>query len=429
LELTNEFSPGRIDNQLAETSEFRALLARGGLCSGLPTTLIATQFPGPMTQITAMSLGFNGSPEIGDHVTVNITVVDTEPVTCNVSLECSVTRMLPNKNDEDLCRGHIEVTAPAEHLYRPVGRPVDLRAEVPPDRFNHLENLAREGKYLTTGIVFPVSATSLVGALQSADANLIRPVLIGPEKSIREVAEAEGLDLSGIRIVAAETEEDAAGTAADMAADGKLQGLMKGSLHTATLLRAFIAHHDLRTDRRISHVFVIDVPDHPRLLLISDGAINISPTIEELRDIVRNTIDLAHVLGVKVPKVALLSAVENVVERIPSTEVAAALSKMADRGAFPGAEVDGPLAFDDAVSAQAAEIKGIKSPVAGAPDVVSGNILAKSFEHFGHAKVAGVVVGARIPLALTSRAGSPRERRASAALMCLAAAHGWHDDT
>lgn len=177
LELADEFNPGRIDSQLAETSEFRALLARGGLCSGLLTTLIATQFPGPMTQITAMSLGFNGSPEIGDHVTANITVVDTEPVARSVSLECSVTRTHPNKGNEDLCRGHIEVTAPAEHLYRPVGRPVDLRAS-PPDRFDHLEDLAREGKCLTTGIVFPVSATPLIGALQSADAGLIRPVLI-----------------------------------------------------------------------------------------------------------------------------------------------------------------------------------------------------------------------------------------------------------
>lgn len=429
VELASELNPDCIDNQLAENEEFRAILARGGLCAGLLTTLIATEFPGPMTQITAMSLKFTASPGIGDQVDVHITVIDTEPITRSVWLDCRVTRIRPGKGDENLCRGRIDVIAPAKHLRRSVGRPVDFSTEAPSDRFDRVEELAREGECLTTGIVFPVSATSLIGALQSADANLIRPVLIGPEKSIRDVAEAEGLDLSDVRIIAADSEEDAARTAAGMAADGKLQGLMKGSLHTATLLRAFIEHRDLRTDRRISHVFVIDVPDHPRLLLISDGAINIRPNLQELHDIVRNSIDLAHVLGVEVPKVALLSAVENVIERIPSTGIAAAISKMADRGAFAGAEVDGPLAFDDAVSEQAAEIKGIKSPVAGAPDVlivpdlVSGNILAKSFEYFGHAKVAGVVVGAHIPLALTSRAGSPRERRASAALMCLAATH------
>lgn len=432
VELASELNPDHVDSQLAANDEFRAQLARGGLCTSLLTTLIATEFPGPMTQITAMSLGFSASPCIGDHVNVNITVIDTDAGRRCVSLCCSVTRTHRNTGEETLCRGRIDVTAPAERLHRPFGRPVDAGAEASADRFDRLEDMAREGECLTTGVVFPVSATSLIGALQSAGANLITPVLIGPEKPIREVAEAKGLDLSDIRIVAAETEEDAAKTAAAMAAEGKLQGLMKGSVHTATLLRALIAQRDLRTDRRISHVFVIDVPRHPRLLLLSDGAINIQPSLEELRDIVRNSIDLAHVLGVKVPKVALLSAVEDVIERIPSTEIAAAIGKMADRGEFIGAVVDGPLAFDDAVSQQAAQIKGIRSPVAGAPDVlivpdlVSGNSLAKSFEYFGDASVAGVVVGARIPMALTSRASSPRERRASAALMCLAARHGRH---
>lgn len=434
LEQASEVNPGRIDNQLAENQEFREAFARGGLCAGLLTSLIATEFPGPMTQITAMSLDFKGSPGVGDRVDVTVTVIDTEPVTRSVWLDCRVTRIHPKNEAEDLCQGRIDVKAPAKPLRRPVGRSVDFSAEAAPDRLDRLEEQARKGRHLTTGVVFPVSATSLIGALESAEADLIKPVFIGPESSIKEVAEAEGLDLSDIRIVAAETEEDAAGTAAEMAADGKLQGLMKGSLHTATLLRAVIGQKTLRTERRMSHVFAIDLPGHPRLLLLSDGAVNIRPNLQELCDIVRNSIDLAHVLGVGVPKVALLSAVEDVIERIPSTGLAAEISKMADHGEFAGAEIDGPLALDDAVSRQAAEIKGIKSPVAGAPDIlivpdlVSGNTLAKSFEYFGHARAAGVVVGARIPVALTSRAGSPDERRASAALMCLAATHGWHND-
>ena len=304
----------------------------------------------------------------------------------------------------------------------------ESRGEDRIDRFARLEDIARAAGRITMGVVYPTNAPSLRGAIAAAEAGLIHPVLIGPSEDIHKVAQDEGFDIDQLSIEDAKTPSEAAKTAVDLAREGKVDALMKGALHTDDLMHAVVADSAMRTDRRISHVFAMDVPSYERLLFISDAAINVRPNLGELRDITCNAIDLAHALGTERPKVALLSCTENVSEKIESTIFAAAICKMADRGTITGADIDGPLAMDNAVSPEAARIKGITSPVAGqadiliVPDLISGNILAKDLDYLAGAEAAGIVMGAAVPIALTSRADGEVERRASAALACLVAA-------
>jgi phosphate acetyltransferase/phosphate butyryltransferase len=279
---------------------------------------------------------------------------------------------------------------------------------------------------LRTAIVHPVDDLSLAGALAARDAGLIEPVLVGPAARIKAAAGAAGLDLSGIEVVATPHSHAAAVAAVALARSGEVAALMKGALHTDELMRAALdADNGLRTGRRVSHVFVCDTSLSPRLLLITDAAVNIYPSLADKRDIVQNAIDLAHALGVPRPNVALLSAVEVVTEQIRSTLDAAALCKMADRGQITGGVLDGPLAFDNAVSLAAATAKGIHSPVAGVadilvvPDLEAGNMLAKQLEYLAGAVLAGVAIGARVPIILTSRADPTVARLSSAAIACL----------
>ncbi len=276
------------------------------------------------------------------------------------------------------------------------------------------------------GVVHPCDAHSLEGALAAKKRGLIVPVLIGPRARIESAARAAGFSLEGIEIVDAPHSHAAAETAVALARARKLEGLKKGALHTDELMAAVVSkEHGLRTDRRMSHVFVLDVPTYCKALLVTDAAINIAPTLDEKRDIVRNAIDLAHALGIERPKVALLSAVETVEAKIPSTIEAAALCKMAERGQISGADLDGPLAFDNAISKEAAETKGIVSKVAGdadilmAPDLEAGNILAKQLVFLAGAQTAGIALGARVPIVLTSRADDVEARVASCALAQL----------
>ncbi len=304
----------------------------------------------------------------------------------------------------------------------------ESRGEDRIDRFAKLEDIARAAGCITMGVVCPTDAPSLRGALAAAEAGLIHPVLIGPSDDIQKVAQDEGFDIDQLSIEDAKTPSEAATTAVDLAREGKIDALMKGALHTDDLMHAVVADSTMRTDRRISHVFAMDVPSYERLLFISDAAVNVRPDLGELRDITCNAIDLAHALGTQRPKVALLSCTENVSEKIESTIFASAICKMADRGTITGADIDGPLAMDNAVSPEAARIKGITSPVAGqadiliVPDLISGNILAKDLDYLAGAEAAGIVMGAAVPIALTSRADGEVERRASAALACLVAA-------
>jgi phosphate acetyltransferase len=301
-----------------------------------------------------------------------------------------------------------------------VGHPADYHV------FHKFIERCKNLPAITTAVVWPLSEVALNGAVEAAVEGLIEPTLIGPGEAMKALAAKIGVDISAYPIVEAETEAKAADAAVVMCRSGKFQALMKGSLHTDELLKPAM-HRDtgLRTARRISHIFVMDTPAYARTLMITDAAINIVPELEDKVDIVQNAIDLAHALGIPEPKVALLSAIETVNPKIKSTLDAAALCKMAERGQITGGILDGPLAFDTAVSEKAAAIKNLVSPVTGqadilvVPDLESGNMLAKQLEYLGGAQLAGIVLGARVPTILTSRADSAETRLTSCAVAVL----------
>lgn len=290
---------------------------------------------------------------------------------------------------------------------------------------------AAEGKGpVATAVVYPCDEVSLTGPLDAAVAGLITPILVGPTQAISAVARTHGLDLAPYRIVDVEDAEEAAVAAVDLVRAGEAEALMKGSLHTDDLLKAVVSkERGLRTKRRISHAFIMDVPTYNKLLIITDGAVNIAPDLMAKRDICQNAIDLAQALGVVQPKVAILSAVETVNPEIASTTEAASLCKMADRGQIMGGLLDGPLALDNAISLDAARTKKIDSAVAGQadillmPDLEAGNVLAKNLIYLARADAAGIVLGARVPIILTSRADSVRTRMASCAVAVLLVAN------
>ena len=301
----------------------------------------------------------------------------------------------------------------------PVGHP-------PQSKYERLIARAKQVPAAITVVAHPCDETSLRGAVEAAEAGIIVPILVGPAEKIAAVAQRHGLDISRFQVVEAPHSDAAAAMAVQLIRESKGELLMKGSLHTDELMRAVASGQTgLRTARRISHVFIMDVPTYPETLFITDAAINIFPDLEAKRDIVQNAIDLFTQVGLGTPRVAILSAVETVTPKIPSTIDAAALCKMAERGQITGGILDGPLAFDNAIDPQAAEIKGIKSAVAGhaqilvVPDLEAGNMLAKNLTFLARADAAGIVLGARVPIILTSRADSVRARMASCAAAVL----------
>jgi phosphate acetyltransferase len=299
-------------------------------------------------------------------------------------------------------------------------------AHPPESKYDRLIARAKGVPAAKTVVVHPCDETSLRGPLEAAQAGIIVPILVGPAAKINDVARTHKLDIRNIEIVDAPHSDASAAKGVELIRAGRGELLMKGSLHTDELMRAVTSSTTgLRTARRISHVFVMDVPDYPETLFITDAAINIAPDLEAKRDIIQNVIDLFTQVGLGTPRVALLSAVETVTPKIPSTIDAAALCKMADRGQITGGVLDGPLAFDNAIDPEAARIKGIRSPVAGraqilvVPDLEAGNMLAKNLVYISHADAAGLVLGARVPVILTSRADSVRSRMASCAAAVL----------
>jgi phosphate acetyltransferase len=299
-------------------------------------------------------------------------------------------------------------------------------ARPPHSKYERLIARAKQVPAAITVVAHPCDESSLRGAVEAAEAGIIVPILVGPAAKISAVAQRHGLDISRFQVVDAPHSDAAAAMAVQLIRESKGELLMKGSLHTDELMRAVTSGQTgLRTARRISHVFIMDVPTYPETLFITDAAINIFPDLEAKRDIVQNAIDLFTQVGLGTPRVAILSAVETVTPKIPSTIDAAALCKMADRGQITGGVLDGPLAFDNAIDPQAAEIKGIKSAVAGraqilvVPDLEAGNMLAKNLTFLAKADAAGMVLGARVPIILTSRADSVRARMASCAVAVL----------
>jgi len=296
------------------------------------------------------------------------------------------------------------------------------------EKYEQLLKQAQACVTIDVAVAHPCDDVSLRGCIDAAKLGLIRPILVGPPERIRATAETAELDIGCFEIVRSAYSQDSAMKAVELVTAGRVEALMKGSLHTDELMGAVVSRQSgIRTARRISHCFIMDVPKHPTALIITDAAVNIAPSLDDKVDIIQNAVDLAHAMGVAEVKVAILSAMETVSAKVPSTVEAAALCKMADRGQITGAVLDGPLALDNAISPEAAEIKKIASPVAGranilvVPDLEAGNMLAKSLSFLAHADAAGIVLGARVPIILTSRADSLLTRLASCAVAVLVA--------
>jgi phosphate acetyltransferase len=385
--------------------------------------LLNRRLPGPGTTIIAEDLRFQGRIIMGETYSATITVREKRTEGHAIVFDCRCT----NPSGEVIAAGTATVAAPTERLhYTDLATPEVIFRRT--DVFARLIKTCAGLPPVVCAVVHPCDRDSLLGPLEAAQRNLIIPVLIGPEAKIREAARAADADIAPYRLVDTGHSHAAAEKAVAMARAGEVEALMKGSLHTDELMAAVVpSATGLRTTRRISHVFIMDVPTYPRMLLVTDAAINIAPGLKDKADIVRNAIDLAQVLGIAEPKVAILSAVETVNPDIPSTLEAAALCKMADRKQITGGILDGPLAFDNAVSEQAAKTKKIDSPVAGradillVPDLEAGNMLAKQLQYLAGADAAGIVLGTRVPIVLTSRADSVRTRLASTAVMALVA--------
>jgi phosphate acetyltransferase len=420
--MSGDVNPAHMDEAYARETVFQRVVAHGMWGGALVSTLLGTQLPGPGTIYLGQDLRFRRPVGIGDTITVQVTVREKRERNV-VVLDC---RCL-NQEGREVITGTAEVMAPTEKVRR-------TRTEAPRvqvrrhDRYDQLIARCEKLEPVRTAVVHPSDRDSLGGALEAAKAGLIVPVLVGPRHKIEAAAEAQEADISEFELVETPHSHAAAERAVALGREGAVEALMKGSLHTDELM-AEVAHPQtgLRTERRISHVYVMDVATYAHPLLITDAAINIYPTLEHKRDICQNAIDLAHVLGIEEPRVAVLSAVETVTPKIPSTVEAAALCKMADRGQITGGLLDGPLAFDNAISEEAAKSKNIRSPVAGrahilvVPDLEAGNMLAKQLMFLADADGAGIVLGARLPIVLTSRADSIRTRMASAALAVLLA--------
>ncbi|AGX87011.1 bifunctional enoyl-CoA hydratase/phosphate acetyltransferase [Candidatus Symbiobacter mobilis] len=410
--------------EYASASLQSGVVAHGMWSGMLISALLGTQFPGTGTLYQGQDLRFIEPVRVGDTLTVSATVVSKEATTRLVVLECQVNNQFGVK----VVEGTARVLAPQNKLRTRRVLSSDCQPYDPQARFQALLALGKGLDPVRCAVVHPCDEISLRGAIDAGMRGLIIPVLIGPEDRIRAVAEQTGIDLHGVEIIAQSHSHAAADIAAELAINRDVEMLMKGSLHTDELLHAVVTKPGLRTGRRMSHVFRFDVPMYSKPLLITDAALNIRPGLADKLDIVQNAINFARILGVQTPKVALLAAVETVNPNMPSTLDAAALCKMADRGQITGGLLDGPLAFDNAISPEAAQIKRIKSDVAGqtdilaVPDLDSGNMLAKQLEYLAGASGSGIVLGARVPIALTSRAEGVMNR-VSSALLSLLVAH------
>lgn len=422
--MSGDVNPGAVNRELAASGMFKGVIAHGMWSASLISNILGTQLPGPGTILIDQSLRFIKPITLGDVITIRITVTEKYDHNHHIIFDCTCT----NQDGLLVVQGSVEILPPLE---KSKTRRFALPNITISDKHARLQALVSRAKGLAAidmAVVHPCDLESLKGALMAADAGLIDPILIGPEPKIRSIAFENGLDLKHYRVLNVNHSHDSAAMAVTLIRNGDAEAIMKGSLHTDELMAEVVSRTSgLRTARRVSHVFLMDVPTYPRPIMITDAAVNIAPTLEEKVHITQNAIDLAHVLGISQPKVAVLSAVETINAKIQSTLDAAALCKMADRGQISGALLDGPLAFDNAVSMVAAKTKGIVSEVAGradilvVPDLESGNMLAKQLEYLANALTAGIVLGARVPIVLTSRADTAETRMASCVIAALIA--------
>ncbi len=417
---------GIVDPTIVATRAFSSDAAQNGWGAALLNALIAGRLPGAGSKLVRQTVETMTAAQPGDVMTIAAKVMAKTLEGRRVTIEVRAT----NQHGEMAMAASAEIVAPKTTVAaEPRAEFVEQMREKG-RRYKILIEATRDMKPLKTAVVHPVDIASLTGAIEAARADLMEPILVGPEAKIRRAAEAGNIDIAGYPIVSTEHSHAAADKAVAMARSGEVEALMKGALHTDELMRAVVATDTgLRTARRISHVFAIDAPAYPRPLFITDAAVTIYPTLMDKRDIVQNAIDLAIALGILTPRVAILSAVETVSPDIRSTIDAAALCKMADRGQITGGILDGPLAFDNAVSQEAARTKGIVSPVAGqadiliVPDLEAGNMLAKQVVYLADAEMAGIVLGARVPIMLTSRADNTIARLGSCAIALILARH------
>jgi phosphotransacetylase/acyl dehydratase len=420
--MSGDVNPAHVDEKYAKSDMFHEVIAHGMWGGALISAVLGTELPGPGTIYLNQNFSFRRPVGLGDTVMVRVTVASKNADTKHVMLDCLCT----NQDGETVIKGQAEVIAPTEKVRRPRVVLPEVHLHEHGARYRDLIEATSALAPVRTAVVHPCGELSLRGALEAASQGLIVPILIAPKEKLDAVAKEFALNLEGIETIDVPHSHAAAERAVELVRSGNADALMKGKLHTDELMAPVVDRNTgLRTERRMSHIFALDVPHYPKPLFITDAAINIFPDLMTKRDIVQNAIDLAVALGVARPKVAILSAVETITPKIPSTLDAAALCKMWDRGQITGGALDGPLAFDNAVSKSAAATKGIVSEVAGdadilvVPDLEAGNMIAKQLIHLAGAEAAGIVLGARVPIILTSRADGVLSRLASSAMAQL----------
>jgi len=421
--VTGDMNPAHIDEAYAKTDVFHQIVGHGMWTGSMFSVLLGMQLPGPGTIYLQQTLKFLKPVVLGDIITASVKVIKKDDEHKRITFET----LCANQKGEHVVEGEALALAPTEKISWKVIPLPEVQVKTPEHNYEQwLMAKVADMKPLKVAVVHPVDILSLTGAIEAAKAGIIEPILVGPEAKIRKTAEDAHIDISDYKIFPTQHSNAAADAAVEMARKGEVEALMKGKLHTDELMQAVVRKESgLRTSRRMSHVFVLDVPSYPKPLFLTDVAINIRPTLMDKKDIIQNSIDLFTTLGLGIPKVAILSAVETVTEKLPSTLDATALCKMAERGQITGGIIDGPLAFDNAVSSESAQIKGIKSDVAGdadiliVPDLESGNMLYKELRYFSGVQGAGIVLGAKVPIILTSRSGDSENRIASCALALL----------
>lgn len=421
--MSGDVNPAHVDVEFAKTDMFHGIIAPGMWGASLISTILGTLLPGPGTIYLNQSLKFSHPIFLGDLITVIVTALSKDTNKHIVEFECKCL----NQENKIVISGLASVIAPQQKIKRKRIIMPEIELHNTEGKFyKQLLALKKDFPPLLTAIVHPVDELSLTGAVAAAKDGIITPILIGPQQKILNAALAADIDISPYKIIATRHSHEAADIAVQMARCGKVEALMKGKLHTDELMSAVVNKQTgLRTARRMSHIFALEVPNYNKPLFLTDAALNLFPHLSEKIDIVQNAIDLFTTLGFGIPKVAIISAAETVTDKMPSTLDAAALCKMADRGQISGGILDGPLAFDNAISVESAQVKGIISNVAGdadiivVPDVEAGNILYKQMTYLSKMEAAGIVIGASVPIILTSRGSDELSRKASC-LMALA---------
>ena len=423
--MSGDVNPAHVDPEYAHSSMFQEVIAHGMWGGALISTVLGTEFPGPGTIYISQTLRFSRPVKVGDTITIKITCTKKFDHNKHMVFDCLCT----NQEGLKVIAGEAEVLAPSAKIKR---ERVELPEFTISDRWGRYHRLIARAKGLspaTAVFAYPIHPESLQSAAVVRDSGILRPVLVGPEKEMRAVAEQNTIDLRLCRFVDVPHSRAAVSRALEIARSGDAEILVQGAIPTHEFLVPLVGPNGLRTARRLSHVLYIDVPSYPRPIVISDMMVNIEPILEHKVEIVQNAIDFAHIMGITEPKVAILAGIDSVRPKMRATVDASALCKMADRGQITGGILDGPLGFDNAVSLVAARSAHIKSAVAGqadiliAPDLEAGNMLAKQLEHLSDAVSGGVVVGGQVPIVLANRNDPIESRVASLVLALLVANH------